>query len=70
MVKIKQSFDKTKIENPYLGDYIIACMVAKGKKYKSAEIGYLMKLVSDEDYSKSDKEDLVAYLSDLTNRVS
>lgn len=68
MHKIKQGFNKTKSEYPELGYYIIACMVAKGKKYKSSEIGYLMKLVSDNDYTKSDKEELIAYLSDLTSR--
>jgi hypothetical protein len=70
MVSIETKFKEIQEKHPFSGDYIIMCMAVAGEGYSEVLIKkYFKKLVSDDGWTKGEREELVEYLINVTNRL-
>ena len=68
MKSIARRFNRLRIEHPYWSTIICFNEAIRGQKFRSSLVlRWFNKLVNKNDYSKSDKKDIAAYLKKLSN---
>lgn len=69
MKSLERRFNNMQKRNPNLGDYVVFAQAVKSAKFSQTTIAqWFNKLVPKDDYSSSEKKNLIRHLVSLSNK--